>query len=62
MEARVNIPAHEQSTKDFLPDVICGWLVLQRSGLSASSKQTALESIETWQLSNNSGQIMSFWY
>ena len=48
MEPRVNVSSHEQSTKDFLPDVIRGWLVLQRSGLSASSKQTVLESTETW--------------
>ena len=46
MEARVNIPSHGQSTKDFLPDVIRGWLVLQRSGLSESSKKTVLGSTE----------------
>ena len=34
MEARANIPSHGQSTKDFLPDVILGWFVRQRSGLS----------------------------
>ena len=44
MEARVNIPSHEQSTKRFLPDVIRGWLVLQRSGLSESSAKTVLGS------------------
>ena len=33
IEARVNIPSHEQSTKDFLSNVIRGLLVLQRSGL-----------------------------
>ena len=33
-------------TKDFLPDVIRGWLVLQRSGLSGSSKKTVLGSTE----------------
>ena len=42
MEARANIPSHGQSLKDFLPDVIRGWLVLQRSGLSESSKKTVL--------------------
>ena len=42
MKARVNIPSHGESTKDFLPDVIRGWLVLQRSGLSESSKKTVL--------------------
>ena len=42
MEARVHIPSHGQSTKDCLPDVISGWLVLQRSGLSESSKKTVL--------------------
>ena len=41
MEARVNITSHGQSTKDFLPDVISGWLVLQRS-----SKETILGSTE----------------
>ena len=46
MERRVNITSHGQSTKDFLPDGIRGWLVLQRSGLSESSKKTMLESIE----------------
>ena len=46
IEARSNIPSHGQSTKDFLPDVIRGWLVLQRSGLSESSKKTVLGS--TW--------------
>ena len=33
MEASVNNPSHGQSTKDYLPHVIRGWLVLQRSGL-----------------------------
>ena len=46
MEARVNYPSHGQSTKDFLPDVIHGWLVLQRSGLSESSEKTVLGSTE----------------
>ena len=46
MESRVNIPSHGQSTKDFLPDVIRGWRVLQRSGLSESSKKTVLGSTE----------------
>ena len=46
MGRRVNIPSHGQSTKDFLPDVIRGWLVLQRSGLSESSKKTVLGSTE----------------
>ena len=27
MESRVNIPAHGQSSRDFLPDVMRGWLV-----------------------------------
>ena len=40
VDARVNIPSHGQCTKDFFPDVIRGWLVLQRSGLSESSKKT----------------------
>ena len=46
IEARSNIPSHGQSTKDFLPDVILGWFVRQRSGLSVSSKKTALGSTE----------------
>ena len=46
MEARANIPSHGQSTKDFFPDVIRGWLVLQRSGLAESSKETVLGSTE----------------
>ena len=49
MERRVNIPSHGQSTKDFLLDVIRGWLVLQRSGLSESSKKTVLGSTEDTQ-------------
>ena len=65
MEARVNIPSHGQSPKDVLPDSTCGWLVLQRSGLSESSKKTVLGSTlrtrwvdrESWKFSNNSGQI-----
>ena len=36
MEARVNTPSHGQSAKDFFSDVIRGWLVLHRSGLSES--------------------------
>ena len=46
MGRRVNIPSHGQSTEDFLPDVIRGWVVLQRSGLSESSKKTVLGSTE----------------
>ena len=46
MEEGVIIPYHEQSTKDLLPDVIRGWLVLQRSGLSESSKKTVLGSTQ----------------
>ena len=46
MEARVNTLSHGQSTNDFLPDVIRGWLVLQRSGLSESSKKTVLGSTQ----------------
>ena len=42
METRVNIPSHGQSTKDVLPDVI----LLQRSGLSESSKKTVIGSTE----------------
>ena len=67
MEARVNILCHGQSAKDFLKDVIRGWLVLQRSGLSDSSKKTVLGSTENtlgrWRIVEalkNSGQIMSF--
>ena len=46
MEARVNVPSPGQSTKDFLLDVIRGWLVLQKSGFSESSKKTKLGSTE----------------
>ena len=46
MEARVNIPYHRQSSKDFFSDVMRGWLVLQRSGLSESSKKTVLGGTE----------------
>ena len=46
MEARVNNPSHGQSTKDFLPDVFRGWLVLQRSGRSESSKTKVLARTE----------------
>ena len=46
IEYRVNTPTHAHSTQDFLPDVIRGWLVLQRSGLSESSKKTVLGSTE----------------
>ena len=69
MEARVNIPSHGQSTKDFFPDGVRGWLVLQRSGLSESSSKTVLGS--NWQHAGpieNRGssqttvvQITSFW-
>ena len=68
MAARLNIPSHGQSTKDFLPDVICGWFVLQRTGLSESSKKMVLGSAarwadrESWKLLKNSGQIMSLWH
>ena len=55
--------------KDFFPDMIRGWLVLQRSGLSESSKKTVLGSSENTlgrsrivELSNNIGQITSFWF
>ena len=52
-EERAEIQSPERKvirveSKDFLPGVIRGWLVLQRSELSASSKQTVLESTETW--------------
>ena len=46
MEARVNVPSHGQSTKDFLFDVIRGWLVLQRSGLLESSWTIVLGSTD----------------
>ena len=36
MEERVNMPSQGQATKDFLPDVIRGWLVLQWSGLGST--------------------------
>ena len=70
MEARFNIHSHGQSTNDFFPDVIRGWLVLLRSGLSESSKKTVLGSTENTlgrfedrgSLSIISGQIISFWF
>ena len=46
MEARVHFPSDGESTKEVLPDVIRGWLVLQRSGLSESGKKTVLGSTE----------------
>ena len=64
MEARKNIPSHAQSSEYFFLDLIRGWLVLQRSGLSESSKKTVLRTRwvdrGSWKLSNNSGQIRSF--
>ena len=36
MEARVSIPSRGRSTKDFLPDLIRGWLVVQRPGLGCT--------------------------
>ena len=46
MEAKVIIPPHGPSTKDFLSDVIRGWPVLQKSVFSESSKKTMLGSVE----------------
>ena len=68
-EARVNIPSHGQSTEDFLPDVIRGWLVLQKSDSQGPATRPCWEVLRTrwvdrgfWKLSNNGGQVMSFWH
>ena len=57
MEARVNIPSGGQSTKDFPPDVIRVWLVLQRSGLSESSKNRTLQHVKHVETIKNCGSF-----